>query len=188
MNELFSGNSVILTNVHELFYTLQLFKDIRHFDIAFISVNNDTKYILTNENLILLKRISKESNWTLMFYFDKVIDSKIKKNIDIIFGDVKLVHICPLKKGFLAVYSDSILRNDSIFNNVKNIYQIDEILSFVYENIIDMLVIDFNDGYDFNKVNFLQKKLVYITKDEDVFSRNFRYKNIKKLSMKGETE
>lgn len=188
MNDILACNSVILTNVDELYYTLQLFKEIRKFDVIYISVNKNTKHVLTNENLIMLKRLCTDLDWTILIYFDGVVDAHIKKNIDIIFGDVYLNRICPLKHGFIAVYSRKLSNKDTIFAKVQNVYQIDDIVSSIYDIFIDMLVIDFNNGIDFDKINFLQKKLVYITKDFDVFSLNFRYKNIKKLSTKGDIE
>lgn len=188
MNNLLNGNSVILTNVKDLYFTLTLFKEVRKFDVIHVKVNDSTKDVLNSENLIMLKKLCSEHDWTAIFYFDNLIDAKIKKNIDIIFREENLNRICPFRHGFIAVYSEKISKKDTIFRNVINMYQIDDIISTIYDNIIDMLVIDFNDGEDSDKVNYLQKTLVYITKDVDVFDRNFRYKNIKKFSMEGDAQ
>lgn len=185
MNNLLVSNSVILTDVDDLFFTLQLFNNIRQFDVVYVSINESTAHVLNNENLILLRRLTMDTDWTVMFYFQGVVDAKIKKSIDIIFAQENAT-IVPLRYGFLLVYSSMLNQYDSVFLMIDNIYRLDSLISMLYDKVIDMLIIDFNDGTDFDKINYLQKKLVYITKDVNIFDRNFKYKNIKKLSMKGE--
>lgn len=186
MNDLFASNSIIFTSVQDLYYALEMFRELRRFDVVYIAVNDSTKSILNGENLILIKRLCKERGWTVLFYFDNLIDASLKKNIDIVFNEEFMNRICPLRYGFLAVYSEKLDRKDSIFAHIDNVYHVDDIISTIYDHVIDMLIIDFNHGTDFEKINYLQKKIVYMTKDYNVFERNFRYKNVKKISLREE--